>query len=163
LRLPELHGRWLAGVAVAGAAAFTGLVFVTGIPARTAGQPSPIAVTGRLPAITILPSKGASSKLDLSTARLIAHDLVPGLRPQRAVVAAPSGSLRLTDVAAKVGLDFRQDDFRFGVVPSDVHSMMGGGLCWLDYNNDGWLDLFVVNSYSDNDTTTWNARGGLPR
>lgn len=28
---------------------------------------------------------------------------------------------------------------------------MGGGLCWLDYNNDdGSLDLFVVNSYADN-------------
>ena len=27
--------------------------------------------------------------------------------------------------------------------------MMGGGLCWLDYDDDGWLDLFVVNSYSE--------------
>ena len=27
--------------------------------------------------------------------------------------------------------------------------MMGGGLCWLDYNDDGWLDLFAVNSYTD--------------
>ena len=41
--------------------------------------------------------------------------------------------------------------------------MMGGGLCWLDYNNDGWLDLFVVNDYSDADIGAWNGRGGLPR
>ena len=41
--------------------------------------------------------------------------------------------------------------------------MMGGGLCWLDFNNDGWQDLYVVNSYSDNDIATWDAHGGLPR
>ena len=29
--------------------------------------------------------------------------------------------------------------------------MMGGGLCWLDYDNDGWMDLFVVNSYGGGD------------
>jgi ASPIC and UnbV/FG-GAP-like repeat len=80
------------------------------------------------------------------------------------LVAKSFDGVHLQDVASQVGLNFRQDDFRFGIGTSyDVHSMMGGGLCWLDYNNDGWLDLFVVNSYSDADFTTWNARGGLPR
>jgi Na+-translocating ferredoxin:NAD+ oxidoreductase RnfD subunit len=70
--------------------------------------------------------------------------------------------VRLTDVAAQVGLDFRQDDFARGM-SNDVHGMMGGGLCWLDYNNDGRLDLFVVNSYTDANVESWKARGGVPR
>ena len=41
--------------------------------------------------------------------------------------------------------------------------MMGGGLCWLDYDNDGWPDLFVVNSYTDDQLPDWEAHGGLPR
>ena len=51
--------------------------------------------------------------------------------------------------------------FRFGV-SSDTPAMMGGGVCWLDYNNDGWLDLFVVNSYADARRPHWEAHGGLP-
>ena len=76
-------------------------------------------------------------------------------------VAKSFDGVRLTDVAAKVGLDFTQDDFRLGM-SNDVHGMMGGGLCWLDYNDDGRLDLFAVNSYTDENAATWQARGRLP-
>ena len=76
-------------------------------------------------------------------------------------VSSPA-SVRLQDVAGQVGLDFRQGAFRFGV-SADPVSMMGSGLCWLDYDRDGWLDLFVVNSYSDDDTVRWQKQGGLPR
>ena len=39
---------------------------------------------------------------------------------------------------------------------NDTTAMMGGGLCWLDYDSDGWLDLFVVNSYTPCDTLEWD-------
>src|SRR5581483_11935657 len=62
----------------------------------------------------------------------------------------------------RVALPFRQGAFRYGVT-NDPAAMMGGGLCWLDYNNDGWLDLFVVNSYGEGDIGAYSAHGGLPR
>jgi len=78
--------------------------------------------------------------------------------------ASSSGfeGIRLTNVASRVGLNLRQGAFRFGVSP-DPAAMTGGGLCALDYNNDGWVDLFVVNSYSQADVDRWHKRGGLPR
>ena len=39
---------------------------------------------------------------------------------------------------------------------------MGGGVCWIDYNGDGWLDLYAVNSYADQDYPAWQDHGGLP-
>ena len=82
------------------------------------------------------------------------------------VVAAPKSSelagLKLTNVAPAAGLDFRQDSFRYGV-SNDYTAMMGGGVCWLDYNGDGWQDVFAVNSYSSSDAARFEAHGGLPR
>src|SRR5580765_7915998 len=84
---------------------------------------------------------------------------------EQSVVVRATGHLagvRLQDVASQVGLGFRQGAFRFGV-SDDMTAMMGGGVCWLDYDNDGWLDLFVVNSYSTGDRSRWQEAGGLPR
>jgi hypothetical protein len=72
------------------------------------------------------------------------------------------GGTTFVDVAGEVGLDFRQGAFRFGV-SNDPTAMMGGGLCWLDYDRDGRLDLFVVNSYAQTDVAPWQEKGGLPR
>jgi ASPIC/UnbV protein/VCBS repeat protein/uncharacterized protein DUF6851 len=109
--------------------------------------------------------------------RVLVLVVVSGLPPL--AVIAPSGwplavavasnasssgfeGIRLTNVAGRVGLNFRQGSFRFGVSP-DPAAMTGGGLCALDYNNDGWVDLFAVNSYSDANVGQWRTHGGLPR
>jgi Na+-translocating ferredoxin:NAD+ oxidoreductase RnfD subunit len=83
----------------------------------------------------------------------------------RAVAPATAQALagfRLADVAAQAGVDFRHGAFRTAV-SNDPPAMMGGGLCWLDYDGDGWLDLFAVNSYADQELPYWQAHGGPPR
>jgi hypothetical protein len=77
--------------------------------------------------------------------------------------AAGLGGVLLEDVARQVGLDFRHGAFHFAV-SRDPIAMMGGGVCWLDYDGDGWLDLYAVNSYSvEVDVASWKKQGGLPR
>ena len=83
-------------------------------------------------------------------------------RVEKAPVSTVLRGIRLTDVAPAVGLDFRQDSFRYGI-SNEYTAMMGGGVCWLDYNGDGWQDLFAVNSYASADTARWQSHGGLPR
>ncbi|HEX6917348.1 MAG TPA: VCBS repeat-containing protein, partial [Phycicoccus sp.] len=73
----------------------------------------------------------------------------------------PGEPLGFHDVASSVGLDFRQGAYRWDLRP-DLGAMLGGGVCWLDYDDDGWLDLFVVNSYSRGDVARWEEEGGLP-
>jgi hypothetical protein len=84
-----------------------------------------------------------------------------GARPYRP--GTPDlAAVHLEDVASRVGLDFRQGAFRFGV-SNDPVAMMGGGLCWIDYDRDGWLDLYVVDSYTESQLDRWEKKGGPPR
>jgi hypothetical protein len=75
--------------------------------------------------------------------------------------AAAAGKLSFVDVAGEVGLRFQHGAFRWEE-SADAPAMTGGGVCWLDYDGDGWLDLFVVNGHSRNERDEWEARGGLP-
>ncbi len=127
----------------------------TGSPPTLARQDAPAPFTG-----TFELGQGGPGYVILNAPGVTPGASVPPV--STSVVTVKLGGLRLHDVAQQVGLNFRQDSFRFGM-SNDVGAMMGGGLCWLDYNNDGWEDLFVVNSYSDNDVATWAAHGGLPR
>ena len=86
----------------------------------------------------------------------------PAVAGKLARATGALAGVHLQDVARQVGLDFRQGAFRYGVSP-DTSAMMGGGLCWLDYDGDGWLDLFVVNSYAGSDRARYESDGGLPR
>ena len=81
---------------------------------------------------------------------------------QKTAALGPPHELEFVDVASDVGLDFRQGAFRWGV-SGDPAAMEGGGLCWLDFDDDGWLDLYVVNSYAEQEVAQWKAAGGLPR
>lgn len=74
----------------------------------------------------------------------------------------PMGAWELADVAGDVGLDFRHGSFRWEVTADPV-AMMGGGLCWIDFDDDGWLDLYVVSSWAEQERTRWLEEGGLPR
>jgi Na+-translocating ferredoxin:NAD+ oxidoreductase RnfD subunit len=117
---------------------------------------------GQGPPIAVAQLVGRTYRLHQDGNRWV---LGTGIKPA-ATQAAPTGpALRgyvLTDVAQGLGIDFRQGSFRFGV-NNDPAAMMGGGVCWLDYNNDGALDLFAVNSYTDDQLPDWEAHGGLPR
>lgn len=67
----------------------------------------------------------------------------------------------LVDVAQDIGLDVSHSAFRWGV-SGDPVAMMGGGLCWIDVDSDGWLDLFVTDTWSSDEWATWNEDLGLP-
>jgi hypothetical protein len=62
---------------------------------------------------------------------------------QGAAVLAPTAGLPwFDDVTAAAGIDFHHFDSRTPVHYIQEH--MGSGLAWIDYNNDGWPDLFCV-------------------
>lgn len=83
---------------------------------------------------------------------------VSGLAASR---AEPVERFELVDVAQEVGLDATHSAFRWGVTMDPV-AMMGGGACWIDVDADGWLDLFLTDSWANGEWGRWNDAGGVP-
>ena len=70
-------------------------------------------------------------------------------------------ALTLVDVAEAQGVAFAHGAFRWDV-SGDRAAMMGGGVCWLDVDGDGRLDLYAVNSYAELESRRWDAEGERP-
>src|SRR5882672_9075123 len=56
----------------------------------------------------------------------------------------PSGPIVFTDVTGQAGIHFKHNSGAFG--KKYLPETMGSGACFLDYDNDGWQDIFLVNS-----------------
>ncbi len=97
-------------------------------------------------------STGTGTGIDGPDAPPVAHSTA-------GVGAAGAPTPHFTEVAEDSGLIFGHGAFRWS--PSaDPVAMMGGGVCWLDANGDGWEDLLLVNSYATREAGRWQAEGG---
>ena len=56
----------------------------------------------------------------------------------------PSGAIEFTDVTAEAGIRFKHNSGAFG--KKYLPETIGAGAAFLDYDNDGWQDIFLVNS-----------------
>ncbi len=56
----------------------------------------------------------------------------------------PLGPIQFVDVTAQGGISFRHNSGAFG--KKYLPETMGSGACFIDYDNDGWQDILLINS-----------------
>ena len=56
----------------------------------------------------------------------------------------PSGDIEFTDVTSEAGIRFKHNSGAFG--KKYLPETIGAGGAFLDYDNDGWQDILLVNS-----------------
>src|SRR5215211_4845602 len=56
----------------------------------------------------------------------------------------PSGAIEFTDVTSEAGIRFKHNSGAFG--KKYLPETIGSGCAFLDYDNDGWQDILLINS-----------------
>ena len=56
----------------------------------------------------------------------------------------PSGPIEFIDVTTQAGIHFKHNSGAFG--KKYLPETMGSGVCIIDYDNDGWQDILLINS-----------------
>jgi hypothetical protein len=86
-----------------------------------------------------------------SPAAVVPAAAVTKMSPKEAELTAtsrstvrPSGPIQFTDVTERAGIHFKHNSGAFG--KKYLPETMGSGVCFLDYDNDGWQDILFVNS-----------------
>ena len=64
--------------------------------------------------------------------------------PGPATPARPAGPIEFTDITGQAGIHFKHNTGAFG--KKYLPETMGSGVCFIDYDNDGWQDILLVNS-----------------
>jgi hypothetical protein len=86
-------------------------------------------------------NSGGNSNAD---AAQLAHAATP--TPSPTALPRPSGQIEFTDVTAPAGIRFRHNSGATG--KKYLPETIGAGGAFLDYDSDGWQDIFLVNSTS---------------
>lgn len=81
--------------------------------------------------------------MDRRTFLLSALAAVPASKLLGSTAAQSVSTQIFEDITAKSGIRFKQESSRTS--EKYLPESMGGGVAMLDYDNDGWLDLFFVN------------------
>ncbi len=74
----------------------------------------------------------------------LAADQQPTPSPSPGEAPRPSGPITFTDITAKAGIRFKHNSGAFG--KKYLPETIGSGCAFLDYDNDGWQDILLVNS-----------------
>jgi enediyne biosynthesis protein E4 len=80
--------------------------------------------------------------VDPSTTQAVATE-TPGPSPSP-TPPRPSGEIEFIDVTAEAGIRFKHNSGAFG--KKYLPETIGSGAAFLDYDNDGWQDILLVNS-----------------
>ena len=79
------------------------------------------------------------------TAAVTARSAKKAQQQNKSSLLVPSaGPIEFTDVTEQAGIHFKHNSGAFG--KKYLPETMGSGVCFLDYDNDGWQDILFVNS-----------------